>query len=164
VPTSYHCLSLFFYYVPFSPCIQSNFFTHRQTVTWPLPPSARTLSAGGADALTEGHRLVPQHHAQLSEHTPQGAHLRQREITHVFGSKDAQLSQKFLEFLKLVLELHPRRPVFGLRRVVFYAFFCYFAVRKRQVDTPHTPVSMIGASPFACRDGRRGGLFQMKWR
>ena len=42
----------------------------------PLPPTARPLSAGGADALAEGHRLVPQHHAQLSEHTPQGNDVR----------------------------------------------------------------------------------------
>ena len=42
----------------------------------PLPPSARTLSAGGADALAEGHRLVPQHHAHLPEQTPQGNDVR----------------------------------------------------------------------------------------
>ncbi len=35
-----------------------------------------TEAAGGADALAEGHRLVPQHHAQLSEHTPQGNDVR----------------------------------------------------------------------------------------
>ena len=58
-----------------------------------------TLSAGGADALAEGHRLVPQHYAQLSEHTPQGAHLRQREITHVFGSNHHGLSHFFQIFL-----------------------------------------------------------------
>ena len=28
--------------------------------------------------------------------------------------------------------MHPRRPVFGLRRVVFYAFFCYFVGKKLQ--------------------------------
>ena len=47
----------------------------------------------------EGHRLVPQHYAQLSEHTPQGAHLRQREITHVFGSNHHGLSHFFQIFL-----------------------------------------------------------------
>ena len=65
----------------------------------PLPSAHRTLSAGGADALVEGHRLVPQHYAQLSEHTPQGAHLRQREITHVFGSNHHGLSHFFQIFL-----------------------------------------------------------------
>ena len=42
----------------------------------PLPSAHRPLSSGGADALVEGHRLVPQHHAQLSEHTPQGNDVR----------------------------------------------------------------------------------------
>ena len=28
--------------------------------------------------------------------------------------------------------MHPRRPVFGLRRVVFYALFCYFVGNKLQ--------------------------------
>jgi hypothetical protein len=31
---------------------------------------------GGADALVEGHRLVPQHHAHLPEQTPQGDYIR----------------------------------------------------------------------------------------
>ena len=44
----------------------------------PLPSAHRPLSAGGADALAEGHRLVPQHHAQLSEHTPQGNDVRSK--------------------------------------------------------------------------------------
>ena len=64
-----------------------------------LPSAHRPLSSGGADALAEGHRLVPQHYAQLSEHTPQGAHLRQREITHVFGSNHHGLSHFFQIFL-----------------------------------------------------------------
>lgn len=42
----------------------------------PLPSAHRPLSAGGADALAEGHRLVPQHHAHLPEQTPQGDYIR----------------------------------------------------------------------------------------
>ena len=80
MPTSYHYLSLFFYYVPFSPCIQSNFFTHRQTVTWPLPSAHRPLSAGGADALAEGHRLVPQNLTHLSEQDTQRNYFLQRLV------------------------------------------------------------------------------------
>ena len=36
---------------------------------WPLPSAAWPLPAGGADALAEGHRLVPQNITKLSEHT-----------------------------------------------------------------------------------------------
>ena len=42
----------------------------------PLPSAHRPLSSGGADALVEGHRLVPQHHAHLPEQTPQGDYIR----------------------------------------------------------------------------------------
>ena len=42
----------------------------------PLPSAHRPLSSGGADALAEGHRLVPQHHAHLPEQTPQGNDVR----------------------------------------------------------------------------------------
>jgi hypothetical protein len=41
-----------------------------------LPSAHRPLSSGGADALVEGHRLVPQHHAHLPEQTPQGDYIR----------------------------------------------------------------------------------------
>ena len=42
----------------------------------PLPSAHRPLSAGGADALAEGHCLVPQHHAHLPEQTTQGDYIR----------------------------------------------------------------------------------------
>ena len=44
----------------------------------PLPPTARTLSAGGADALAQGHRLVSQRHAHLPEQTAQGNDVRSK--------------------------------------------------------------------------------------
>jgi hypothetical protein len=39
------------------------------------------------------------------------------------------LGKKLSEYLKLVLELHPRRPVFGLRQV-FFAPFCGVSLRE----------------------------------
>ena len=45
--------------------------------------------------------------------------------------------------------MHPRRPVFGLRRVVFYAFFCYFAIeRLRRLAAPRHK-SKLFCSRFA---------------
>ena len=48
--------------------------------TQPLPPSARTLPAGGADALAEGHRLVPQNLTHLSEQDTQRNYFLQRLV------------------------------------------------------------------------------------
>lgn len=49
---------------------------YRYTRPQSLPSAHRPLSAGGADALAEGHRLVPQHHAHLPEQTTQGDYIR----------------------------------------------------------------------------------------
>ena len=45
---------------------------------WPIPSVARTLPAGGADALAEGHRLVPQNLTHLSEQDTQRNDVRNK--------------------------------------------------------------------------------------
>ena len=55
--------------------------------------------------------------------------------------------------------MHPRRPVFGLRRVVFYAFFCYFVGKKlqnheRMKQKTHYSEALAYLRDYCLRHGR----------
>ncbi len=55
--------------------------------------------------------------------------------------------------------MHPRRPVFGLRRVVFYAFFCYFVGKKlqnheRMKQKEHYSEALAYLRDYCLRHGR----------
>jgi len=55
--------------------------------------------------------------------------------------------------------LHPRRPVFGLRRVFFYAFFCYFVGKKlqnheRMKQKTHYSEALAYLRDYCLRHGR----------
>ena len=55
--------------------------------------------------------------------------------------------------------MHPRRPVFGLRRVVFYAFFCYFVGKllqnhERMKQKEHYSEAQAYLRDYCLRHGR----------
>ena len=55
--------------------------------------------------------------------------------------------------------MHPRRPVFGLRRIVFYAFFCYFVGKKlqnheRMKQKTHYSEALAYLRDYCLRHGR----------